>query len=444
MISFFSALYFKKNFLYLAGLVSSVFIVAHFIPFLLLFAFVILGLGVLILSYNLFYVFVGGEVRVQRKVSNFLSNGDENKIQLQIASSFSLPVVLEVIEEVPFQFQNRKTNFKVKSLARKSIKLKYSLTPKTRGEYHFGHCNVFVSFPFLPIISRRFVAAKPQMVKVYPSFQKLNKYELLGINAELKELGAKKVRKLGQQSEFEKIKEYVQGDDVRTINWKATARKSQLMVNQYQDEKSQNVISLIDMGRTMKSAFDEMTLLDYAINASLMLSSISLRKQDHAGLVTFSDQLDTFIAPNNTRKQLKILTDALYKQSSVYKESNYERLYIQLRRRLGQRSLVFLYTNFETWSSLNRQIRYLRRIAQLHLLVVVFFENKYISELARQDVRGETELFEKIVAEKQQLAQHKMRDFLNQYGIHAIYTRPEQLSVAVLNKYIELKSRSLI
>ena len=389
-------------------------------------------------------MFAGGEVRVHREVNDFLSNGDDNEVQLQISSSFSRPMVLEIIEEVPFQFQNRKTNFKVKSLARKLIKLNYTLTPKSRGEYHFGQCNVFVSFPFLPIISRRFVASNPQMVKVYPSFQKLNKYELLGINNELKELGAKKVRKLGQQSEFEKIKEYVQGDDVRTINWKATARKSQLMVNQYQDEKSQNVISLIDMGRTMKSAFDEMTLLDYAINASLMLSNISLRKQDHAGLVTFSDQLDTFIPPNNNRKQLKILTDALYKQSSVYKESNYEMLYVQLRRRLGQRSLVFLYTNFETWHSLNRQIRYLRRIAQLHLLVIIFFENKYISEIASQETQSETALFQKVVAVKQQHEQRKMRDFLNQYGIHVIYTSPEQLSVAALNKYIELKSRSLI
>ena len=151
----------------------------------------------------------------------------------------------------------------------------YEVKPQERGEYNFGHINFFANGP-LRMIQRRFVLGEEQTVKVYPSYIQMRKYQLLAIGNRLQETGVKRMRRLGHSMEFEQIKEYVRGDDYRTINWKATARKGDLMVNNYTDERSQQIYCLINKGRVMKMPFEGMTLLDYAINASLVLSSVAL------------------------------------------------------------------------------------------------------------------------------------------------------------------------
>src|SRR5690606_40532545 len=123
-----------------------------------------------------------------------------------------------------------------------------------------------------------FRVSQNKTVPVYPSFRQMRKYELPAISNRLTEFGIKKIRRIGQNREFEQIKEYVVGDDYRTINWKATARRGTLMVNTYQDERAQQVYAVIDKGRTMKMPFEGMTLLDYDINASLVISNIAIRK----------------------------------------------------------------------------------------------------------------------------------------------------------------------
>lgn len=444
MNKFFSSFFLTNNFLLAIGGVSVLFLIGHFVP-----SFVVVGsvVGLSMLLYFLFSIMIlfwGANVSVEREMSDYFSNGDDNSVELNLKSSYAIPVSFKIIDEIPFQFQERNLSFFYHNNKRKELKLRYTLKPKARGEYFFGHCNVFASLAIFPMIRRRFVTAEPKRVKVYPSFQQLSKYELATIGNELNQLGAKKIRKIGQQSEFEKIKDYVQGDDIRTINWKATARRSQLMVNQYQDERSQNVYSILDLGRPMKSAFDNMTLLDYSINASLMMSSISLKKQDHAGLISFAENVKTIIPANNQRNQLRSISESLYSQETAYKESNFEKLYIQVRKQIGSRSLLFLFTNFDSWTSLNRQIRYLRRIGKLHLLVVVFFENKYIHEIAETKSKDVSQVFQKTVAEKQRFEQKKMKELLTQYGIYSVFTSPEHLSVNALNKYIELKARNLI
>ena len=135
--------------------------------------------------------------------------------------------------------------------------------------------------------------------------------QLLAVSNRLQEAGVKRIRRLGHSMEFEQIKEYVRGDDYRTINWKATARKDGLMVNNYTDERSQQIYCLINKGRVMKMPFAGMTLLDYAINASLVLSNVALVKQDKAGLITFAENLDTFILADKKPTQMNLLLETL-------------------------------------------------------------------------------------------------------------------------------------
>ena len=163
--------------------------------------------------------------------------------------------------------------------------LKYYLRPVKRGQYEFGKINLFTASP-VKLLNRKFIMGEPTEVPVYPSHLQLRKYQLMAIKQPAERSRCKKLRRIGHSMEFEQIKEYVSGDDYRTVNWKATARKGGLMVNNYTEEKSQQLYCIIDKSRVMKMPFDGLSLLDYSINTSLVLSNVALQKLDRAGLVT--------------------------------------------------------------------------------------------------------------------------------------------------------------
>ena len=218
-------------------------------------------------------------ISASRKLPEKFSNSDLNEVPLEIQSKYSFNTRFSVIDEIPVQFQKRDF-LKIGSIPpRGKAILNYQLRPVERGVYTFGRLNIYISSP-LKLAKRRFTFGKDQEVKVYPSFIQMKKYAFLAIDNKLTQFGLKKIRRIGHTMEFEQIKEYVSGDDVRTINWKATAKRAELMINQFQDEKSQPVYSIIDASRVMKMPFNGLTLLDYAINSSLAFSNIALKKND--------------------------------------------------------------------------------------------------------------------------------------------------------------------
>ena len=266
----------------------------------------------------------------------------------------------------------------------------------------------------------------------------------MAIHNQLSELGIKKVRKVGHNIEFEHIKEYVVGDDFRTVNWKATARKNELMVNLYQDEKSQNIYSLIDKGRMMQMPFEGMSLLDYAINSSLVLSNIAIKKDDKAGIMTFEKSFDGFLPASKRRNQMHLILNFLYNQSTTFGEADYSSLYVQLKHRVKRRSLLLLYTNFESIHSLDRQLPYFQKLAKDHLVVVIFFENTELDELVNAPVKDTLSIYQKVIAEQFAFEKTQVVKILRKHGIQTILTKPQELSIRVINKYIELKARQLI
>jgi uncharacterized protein (DUF58 family) len=244
--------------------------------------------------------------------------------------------------------------------------------------------------------------------------------------------------------EFEQIKDYVTGDDIRNLNWKATARRGMLMVNNYTDERSQQVYCIIDKGRLMKMPFAGLTLLDYAINSTLVLSNVCLKKQDKIGLVTFADKMGTVIAADRKLIQRENILQVLYKQQTAFLESDFEMLYMQVRKKIKQRSLLILYTNFESLNGLRRQVNYLRLIAKHHLLLVVFFENTELSKLSHATAFNKEDIYIKTIAEKFVFEKKLVVKELQKYGILSMLTTPEQLTVNTVNKYLELKTKQAI
>ena len=382
-------------------------------------------------------------INANRFTPEKFSNGDQNPIRIFIQNLYQFKVKLLVIDEVPDQFQMRKASFEIGVAAAESKSINYELRPVKRGEYHFGRVNIFVKSP-IGLISRRFQFGEPEMIPVYPSYIQMRKYELLAISNQLTLQGVKKIRRLGHNQEFEQIKEYVAGDDFRTINWKATARKNQLMVNNYQDERSQQVYCLIDKSRVMQMPFEGLSLLDYAINATLALSNIIIKKGDRAGMITFQHKVSTVLPASKRNKQMQLIQESLYNQKTLYKEADYSRLFVTIKRKLTQRSLLLLFTNFESMAALERQLPYFSNLAKNHVLVVVFFQNTELKELLESRPKSVKDIYYKTIAEKFDNEKRLIVKELRKHGIYSVLTPPQDLTVNTINKYLELKSRGLI
>jgi uncharacterized protein (DUF58 family) len=318
--------------------------------------------------------------------------------------------------------------------------LTYFLRPLQRGSFGFGRIRVFVCTE-IGLHSRRYSLGRPKDVSVYPSYLQLRKYQLMAISNRLSEAGLKKLRRIGHSMEFEQIREYVKGDDYRTVNWKATARKGALMTNNYSEEKSQQIYCVLDKGRAMKMPFDGLSLLDYSINTSLVLSNVALIRQDKAGIISFAENISSFLPAEKNNAQMQAILEVLYNQKTRYLESDFERLYIFLRRKVTQRSLIVLFTNFESLSSMRRQLPYLKKIAENHLLLTVFFENSELAAILEEPAGNLKAVYTKTIAEKFNLEKKLIVRELNRQGILCVLSGPKQLTVNALNKYLEIKAR---
>lgn len=439
------SLFFSKRFYWIFAVIIAVFVLAY--ASIVLFVIARIAVAVFLLLIVLDYIVLFSKeagMFAERRAGDRLSNGDENRIEVVITNNYTFQVDTRVIDELPVQFQRRDFLLNTTIPAGNKKVLSYSLRPVERGEYTFNLLNVFVNTK-LNLVVRRYAIGPPKKVKVYPSYLLLKKFDLIAYSNNLSETGRRKIRKIGQSVEFEQIREYVNGDDIRTINWKATARKGgQLMVNNYMDERSQQVYCIIDKGRVMKMPFEGMTLLDYAINATLILSRVALIRQDKAGVITFNENAGNVLAADRRPAQMNNILDHLYDQQTKFGESDYEKLFALVRLRIPQRSLIVLFTNFESMSGLQRQLPYIRAIAKNHLVLLVFFENTELRQLTSQPAGDIETLYIRTIAEKFAHEKRLMVKELQQHGIFTILTPPENLTINTVNKYLELKARQAI
>ncbi len=443
-ILMYKSLYLQKQAYYIAGLAAVLFVLSYFFDFfytLAILLLVLLGLT-MILDTILLYG-QRNAILAHRQLAERFSLGDDNSVTLHVVNGFGFKVKLDLIDEIPVQFQERNWVKKMHIDKNESKALVYYLKPKKRGLYEFGNINIMVNGP-LRLTKRRFIFTTSQSVIVYPSYIQMRRYQLLATSNHLQETGMKRIRKLGHSMEFEQIKEYVRGDDYRTINWKATARKRNLMVNSFTDERSQQVYCVINKGRLMKMPFDGMSLLDYAINASLVLASVVIGKQDKAGLITFAEKTDTFIPADKKVTQMSVLMESLYQQQTNFLEADYEGLYAVLRSRVTHRSLLVLFTNFETLEGLERELPSLRIMAKYHLLLVVIFENTEVDTLIQANAITIEDIYIKTIAGKYAHEKKLIVRELRRNGILSIISTPSRLTINTLNKYLEVKGRNQV
>jgi uncharacterized protein (DUF58 family) len=442
-ILFFRNLYLSYEFFIGLLVVATLFVLGFVYPIMFLVAQGALAVFGALFFLELFVLHIKRKpIRGHRIVMNPLSVGDDNSVSIKVVNTYGFPVRAVVYDNPPVQLQLRDKHFKSFIAPNKAREYTYYIHPTDRGEYNFQDLYVYVS-ALTNLIQRKCVIECAEVIPAYPSILQMKQYELK-VFAQTAATGIKKIRRLGHNNEFEQIKNYVQGDDIRTVNWKATSRRNELMVNQYQDEREQQVYAIIDKSRSMRMPFNDLTLLDYAINSTLAFSNVCLRKGDKAGLMTFSDKLGSKLAAERTKNQLSRIMELLYKQKTRFLEANYEILYHGIRNHIKGRSLIMLYTNIESDYALKRILPLLRRINQLHVLVVIFFENTEVDKAAYMEPKHVRDIYLKTFAEKYKMDKKKVAMELRKNGIQTVLTTPENLTIDSINKYLELKARGVI
>jgi len=437
-------IYLTRWFFAVFGAVIVLYVVAYSIPPLQFVANVVLASMFGLTLIDVLLVFSAKEpLSVQRNVNSRLNLGDDNPVSLIVTNETSQVINFTMIEGYPVEMQDRSTELTGTLMGGSSKEFKYIFTPKSRGTFLFGDVFIIIRSIFF-MASRRVDINLSQEIDVYPSVLQMKKYELLVFQQQKTSVGIKKIRRLGNNSEFEQIKNYIQGDEPKWINWKATSRRNELMVNQYQEEKSQSIYCIIDKSRSMQMEFNGLSLLDHSINSSLVFSNIALRKSDKAGLIAFSDKIGTLIPAERGGAQMRLIQESLFNQKTLYKEGNYDVLYQSIRRTVKSRSLLMLFTNFETEFAMRRAIPMLRRLNQKHVLVVVFFQNSDLQDLAYEPSKSIQDVYQSTVAERMISMKSRIARELRKNGIQTVLTLPEELSINTINKYLELKAKGSI
>jgi uncharacterized protein (DUF58 family) len=438
-------IYLRDRFFWLLGAIAVLLAVGFMWPWLfaigqvVLILFLILAVVDGLLLFARLYRF-----RVRRKLPRVLSLGDSTSVTLEIQNVSGLRFQVGIIDELPQQLQVRDFYQETQILpGEEAVQVTYDIRPTERGVFSFGRTLLFLSTD-LGLLERRVVKETQIDLAVYPSIVQMKQFELRAFERTSMPGGLKQLRRIGHSYEFDQIKNYIRGDDYRSINWKATGRRGELMVNQYEDERAQQIYSVIDKSRVMRMPFKGLTLMDHAINTSLVLSNIALKKHDRAGLFTFSDKIGSVLKADSRPIQLNKILQTLYKEKERSTEANYELLYYFSRKLISGRSLLILYSNFESMYALERVLPILRRVAAFHLLVIVFFENTEIGDFATAPPVTVEGIYQQTVAKKFLSEKSAMVQKLRQYGIQAMLTRPEELTVNTINKYLELKARGLI
>jgi uncharacterized protein (DUF58 family) len=323
---------------------------------------------------------------------------------------------------------------------RQNKELIYHVNPHARGDFEFKDVYIRLLGP-MKMIYRQHRIPMARHIKVYPNLLDVRKYDLFLRRGRILETGSRRVRLYGRGTEFESLREYVPDDEFRQVDWKASARRGKLMSRQYQVERSQNVLILLDAGRTMSVRVEEMAKLDYAINAALMLSYVASSGDDKVGLLTFSGKVDRFLPPAKGRAQALAIMEALYNVPLTTQESDYAGAFLYMARRWRKRSLVVVFSDLLDPESSRQIIMHLQTLASTHLCMCVAISDTNVLSTARAVPEESSAFYEKAAAVELLHERQQAIGALTRAGVIVIDSEPGTLSPAVINQYLQIKAR---
>jgi uncharacterized protein (DUF58 family) len=404
--------------------------------------FYLLALAALVLA-DVYLTPRPGELEVERIHDSRLSLGAANLVTLLLANRSARRLRFTLRDEFPYQFRSDQT-FIAGTVAPFDLhEAHYHLRPLRRGDYRFGKLNIRYASQLGSFVRQ---AAYPLEadVKVYPNVLEARKYDLMARKGLLSELGLRVNRLQGSGTEFERLREYSPDDEFRRINWKATARRAKLIAAEYETERSQYVLSVIDTGRLMRPPVGELAKLDYAINTALLLSYVAMLKGDHVGLLTFADEVGTYLSPKRGRGQFYRMLELLYNVEMQPVEADHGRALSYLGLKHKRRSLVVLFTDLATPDSAGPLIAHMARMARRHLPLCVVISDPQVTALASLPAHDSASVYRRAVAEMLLDERRVVLDTLNRSGVLTLDVPADKLTVSVINTYLELKQRGRI
>jgi uncharacterized protein (DUF58 family) len=381
-------------------------------------------------------------VLVEREAPKVLSVGRDNAIKLQVRSLARRPLVVSLTDDLPAEAVASDLPATVRLPARGRATVTYHLRPSLRGAHALGAHHVRYPSP-LGLWLRQLRLPAEDAVKVFPDVKAVRTYELLARQNREAAL-VRAVRLRGGESEFERLREHVKDDEFRTIDWKATARRQRLISREYQQERNQSIVCMVDCGRLMTTESGGLSHLDHALNAVLMMSHVAARSGDHVGLIAYDTKVRAFVPPGGGARATQRVIQSTYDLHPTMVEPDHRAAFDFLSRRVRRRALVILFTQVIDDVAAGSVLRLMRGISSRHLPLCALFRDGALDAMVDSPPAGIDDLYRRGAAAEAILWRDRLVRDLKAGGALVLHTLPNRLTPALVNRYLEVKAQQML
>ncbi|NLR75276.1 DUF58 domain-containing protein [Leeia aquatica] len=385
----------------------------------------------------LWLMWEGKAVEVQRLVPGSLPVGLLHAVKLHVSHRLRRMGRVQLFDQHPPSFLPQNLPLDLRIPPGRFAEVSYQVQPLERGEHPFGRCAVRLTSP-LRLWQRQFLAGTAETVKVYPNFAAIVRYALLATDNRLSQIGVLQRRRRGEGMDFRQLREYREGDTQRQVDWKATSRMNKLISREYQDERDQQVVFMLDCGRRMLARDGELSHFDHTLNAMLLLAYVALRQGDAVGLTTFATDQPRYFAPRKSDATVNTLLNSVFDLQPSLRSPDYYQAAVDLITRLRKRSLVVILSNLrdEDDSTLAPALALLRK---RHLVLFVSLREQSLEQTLQQPIttleEGLTYAATGLFLNQREAMMRK----LGSGGVLTLDTEPQHLAIELVNQYLELK-----
>ncbi|MHC8318102.1 DUF58 domain-containing protein [Pseudomonas sp. LB3P31] len=375
--------------------------------------------------------------RITRQMPTSLALGRWSEVRLEVEHDSAQSRTLQLYDHVPEGLSVENLPLSVELQPGHRSQVGYRLRPLKRGHFSFEHCEVNLPSP-LGLWSDKRLLEVADITRVYPDFSRLYGGQLLAVDNWLSQLGVRQRQRRGLGLEFHQLREFREGDSLRQIDWKATARQRTPIAREYQDERDQQIIFMLDCGRRMRSQDGELAHFDHALNACLLLSYIALRQGDAVGLHTFACEQPRYLAPVKGTGQLNVLLNAVYDLDTTQRPADYQAAASQLLARQKRRGLVVLVTNLRDEDD-DDLISAVQRLGKQHRVLLASLREEVLDRVRQTPVQTLAESLIYCGTVDYMNSRAQLHERLSAHGVPVVDVRPGELGAALVTHYLSLK-----
>lgn len=381
----------------------------------------------------------GKNLRLERKFDRVLSVRVPNLIRLRVTNEGESALRFRLRDEPPPQFSVDRQEFEMSLEPGESREVRYHVTPMRRGDFFFRDSFIRAVGP-LGLVYRQSRVASREIVRVYPNVLALREFDLLKQRGHLRQIGIRRSRLRGVGTDFESLRDYMLGDDYRRISWKATARKGRIIVKEFEAERNQPVVIVVDHGRLMMAEVEGVSKLDLVLDAALMLANAAATASDQLGLLVYADRVHRWIPPKRGKGQVGAVIEALHALDAEPIEPDSKAAFNYLAARWKRRSLIVIFTEIEEPAAAKELVGVLGPLARRHVCLVVSVSDPELKAQLRADPRAPGGQFLRASAALYDEGRKAAQLLLQHQGIRTLDSEPEDLALDLVNYYMEIKA----